>query len=371
MDAMDFSVNARAVAGLANALDLRAHDLTRTAGYLQAHSRLAFGAGLINELAHTHEHAMSTVQTYLHRAGNDYAEEYAHGVDGALRSYTATDLSASARLDATLPGVVDASVSVHLADQSAGPEIFADPACLVLAEPPDFEAQHPYEPEPLDFLSPSSIPRDTIWSVTSLLANVGLLPGPCDPYQTFVRPLCGDWAGLARTAFALTEVSRALAYVSGRVTQEATGLDRVWTGNAASNCRSALHHFALDLLPAADVILSLAQDYQQVADAARKQGEELATVVSLLVDVCGSLGVEFALKASIEAVTDLPKLQRTAEAVWDAILIGGRILEKLHHVLEGARVSMNDLVGQLAILPTRPLDLTLPDSMPVLPGAPR
>jgi hypothetical protein len=367
MDAMDFSVNARAVAGLADALDLRAHDLTRTSTYLQVNSRLTFGAGLINELAQTHEQAMSAIQTLLRHAANDNAEAYSRGISDALRAYATTDLAASARLDVTLPGVIDPSVPAHLADQSVGPEIFADPACLTFPDPPDFEAQHPYQPEWADALSPSSIPRDLVWYVTSALASIGLLPGPCDPFQTFVRPICGDWAGLARTSFALTEVAKALGFVSGRVNQEATGLDRVWTGNAASSCRSVLKRFAHDLLPAADVISALAEDYQRVSDEARAKGEALAEVVSLLVDVCASLGVEATLEIGVEAVADMPRLVRTAEEIWDALVVGIRLLSELEDVLRGAQVDVDALALQLGILPTRPLEFTLPDTAPALP----
>jgi uncharacterized protein YukE len=367
MDAMDFSVNARAVAGLADALDLRAHDLTRTSTYLQVNSRLTFGAGLINELAQTHEQAMSAIQTFLRHAANDNAEAYSRGISDALRAYATTDLAASARLDVTLPGVIDPSVPAHLADQSVGPEIFADPACLTFPDPPDFEAQHPYQPEWADALSPSSIPRDLVWYVTSALASIGLLPGPCDPFQTFVRPICGDWAGLARTSFALTEVAKALGFVSGRVNQEATGLDRVWTGNAASSCHSVLKQFAHDLLPACDVIGALADDYRQISDEAREKGEALAAVVSLLIDICGSLGVEVAAEISVEALADMPKLIRTSEEIYDALLTGVRLIEELTEVVHSQKIDINALALQLGILPTRPLDFTLPDAVPALP----
>lgn len=367
MDVMDFSVNARAVAGLADALDLRAHDLTRAGSYLQVNSRLTFGAGLINELAQTHEHAMSAVQTFLHHAADDDLEAYSRGVSAALRAYATTDAGASARLDATLPGVLDPSTPAHLADQSVGPEIFADPACLTFPDPPDFEAAHRYEPDLVDLLSPATIPRDVVWLVTSALAEIGVLPGPCDPFETFVRPICGDWAGFDRTAFALTQVAKALDFVSGRVDQEATGLDRVWTGNAASSCRSVLRQFAHDLLPASDVLTSLADDYQQVAAEAQKKGEALAEVVTLLVDICGSLGVEVALEIGVEAVADMPKLIRTGTEIMEAMGLGFRLIAEFEDVLRGRKVDIDALALQLGILPARPLDFTLPDTAPALP----
>src|SRR5262245_38544374 len=104
MVGMDFSVNPRALHGLSDALDLRAHDLTGAAHYLHAHSALAFGAGLGNELFQTHQQIMAEVEGFLFRAGSDYAERYALGIGRAAYTYLSADQAASARLDATLPG---------------------------------------------------------------------------------------------------------------------------------------------------------------------------------------------------------------------------------------------------------------------------
>ena len=129
-------------------------------------SALKFGAGLINEVLQTHERIMTTVQTFLEHVADDYAERYSMGVAQAVRSYTTSDVNASARLDTTLPGVIDPSVPAHLADQSVGPEVFADHDSLVLHPPPDYEAQYPYHPTWYDLMSPASIPRDAVWYVT-------------------------------------------------------------------------------------------------------------------------------------------------------------------------------------------------------------
>jgi hypothetical protein len=364
---MDFSVNARAVAGLADALDLRAHNLTGAAGYLQEQSTLRFGAGLINELLQTHERIMATVEAFLRHASDDYAARYARGVGQAVRSYTTSDASASARLDASLPGVIDPTISAHLADQSAGPEIFADPSCLALQPPPDYESEFPYEPEWYDLLSPTSIARDVVWYVTSLLAKLGLLPEPCDPYETFTRPLCGDWAGLERVSFALTEVARALSYVSARIDTEAGALDRVWTGHAASNCRSALLRFAHDLHPAVDIAVQIAADYHEVAVTARTQGKALGTAVSTLVDLCASLGVETGAELAAETLGDASAVRRLGEAVDTVLNEAGTMVELLAAVIHARHGHLDALCHQLGMLTLRPIAVNLPDDQPALP----
>ena len=68
---------------------------------------------------------------------------------------------------------------------------------------------------------------------------------------------CGDWAGLERTSFALTQVWKALDFVSSRVRDSATTLDEVWTGHAAGNCRSALQRTR------ASLVLKLLIDFLQ------------------------------------------------------------------------------------------------------------
>jgi hypothetical protein len=367
MVAMDFSVNARSVGGLADALDRRAHDLTSAASYLQAQSALKFGAGLVNELLQVHERVMATVDTFLRHASDDYAERYSTGVAQAVRAYTTVDASANARIDATLPGVIDPSVPAHLADQSIGPEIFADGEPLVLQPPPDYEAQYPYQPGWYDLMSPASIPRDAVWYVTGFLHKLGLYPEQCDPYQTFTRPLCGDWAGLERVSFALTSVARALSYVSAHVEAEANTLDKVWTGHAAGNCRSALLRFAHDLHPAVDIVVQIAAEYHQVAEASRENGKALATIVTALVDIVGSFGVEFGVEMTVDALADMRKVEEVAEALYDLIKFGKTFIEALGAVIHGSHLHLTELCTQLGLLTARPLSVNLPDDMPALP----
>jgi len=367
MDAMDFSVNTRAVAGLADALDRRAHDLTGAASYLELHGSLRFGAGISNELFQTHEQIMATVQAFLRHVGDDYAERYALEVGQAVNAYLGTDRTASARLDATLPGVIDPSVAPHLADQSVGPEIFGDGQWLQLATPPDFRAEYPYQPHWYDLLSPSSVPRDAIWYVTGFLAKLGLLPYQCDPYETFTLPLCGDWAGLERVSFALTEVARTLAYVSARLDEEATALDRVWTGHAASGCRSALRRLANDLRPAQDIVIEIAAQYHEVAVAAREHAEALGALASMLFDTVSSLGVDLGIELGADLLGDSSRLARIASTLGKVIGQGKTIIEALHLLIEGKEAHLDTLCHQVGLLTPRAVSVNLPDDMPVLP----
>jgi hypothetical protein len=207
-----------------------------------------------------------------------------------------------------------------------------------------------------------------VWKVTSWLHQLGLLPEACDPYQTFTRPICGDWAGLEKTSFALTVVASALRYVSTRVTVEARTLDEVWTGHAAGNCRSALERFAHDLLEAEQLVIEIAQDYHAVAEEARKQGEALGTAVSALVDLCATLGAELGVELAMSAAGDVTRLEEIGEAIGTLLSNGRTILEMLHTVIEAKRGHVDELCIRMALLTPHPFTVDLPDDYPVLPA---
>jgi hypothetical protein len=360
---VEFSVNAGALVGLADLMDRRGHELTGAAGYLQEHSTLQGGAGIGNTLLQTHRRITGQVEDFLRRAGTDYAQEYALRIGAAVRSYQDSDRAASTRLDASLPGVVDPANRPHRADQALGPAIFNDPACLALAVPPDYRAEFPYRPTWYDVLSPSSIIRDAVWSLSWVAARLGLLDRAYDPYEAFTVPLCGDWAGLERTSFALTQVARALSAVRARTDQGAVTMDQVWTGNAASSCRSALGRFAHDLSPAADLTIEIAAEYHHVAVNAREQGETLATLVTIMVDIGATLGADSAL----EVIADAGRIAEAAQSLSRIIRAAVKVVEDLHAGIEGGRAALASLGEQLGALTVHPFHPALPDDLPTLP----
>src|SRR3982751_3639775 len=133
MDVMDFSVNAKAVVGLVDMLDRRGADVVRVADYVNAHSALQWGPGLLNDFKGTHQKIGREVYAFLQRVANGYLYPYAAGIDGAVYDYNSSDRAANARFDATLPGADNrAPRTASPADQALGPDIFADPTKLVL-----------------------------------------------------------------------------------------------------------------------------------------------------------------------------------------------------------------------------------------------
>jgi hypothetical protein len=202
-----------------------------------------------------------------------------------------------------------------------------------------------------------------IWHVTGALARLGLFPEPWDPYESLTKPLCGDWAGLERVSFALTQVARTLAYVGARIDDEANTLDRVWTGHAAGNCRYALRRFARDLGPAQDLVIQIAAEYHEVAVTARKQGEALSELVTLIVD----FGVSFGVEAIAERLLNLSKTAEEAEELAGLVMAAGKVIEMLHAVVENKDGKVTELCQGLALLTQQPFAVNLPDDMPALP----
>ncbi len=360
MDAMGFSVNAKALGGLADMLDRRAHDLLKTAGYVTVHSTLQGGPGLVNVLSGAHGKIVDEIVAFLRRAATSYLTEYSIAVSLAVEAYTTSDQGSSARLDASLPGLDSLPPpSAQPADQSVGPEIFTDPAKLVLKIPPDYHADFPYQPSWADVISPTSIPRDVIWAVSHLAVDLGLIDRPVDPYEAFTVPLFGDWAGLERFSFALRQTVQALSYVCERVDSGTATQDRIWTGHAATNCAVALGRFTFDLQDAQGLLQEIANSYHDIAVSARAKEAALASLVSVAIDVAATFGVE----AFVEAPRAAEAASKLATVLPDIM----RGIEGLHASVEGGKSIAELRADDLVPLLTGSMNASLPGTMPALP----
>jgi hypothetical protein len=360
MVSMEFSVNTKALSGLAEMLDRRHTDLRKTADYLNAQSVLEWGPGLLNNLRGAHQQIVTETYAFLRRAADSYLFQYSGAIDAAIQDYNSSDLAANGRVDAILPGAANQTVpALPSADPTLGPDIFDDPAKLVLKIPPDYRADFPYEPSWFDQFSPTSWGRDVIWRITSFATTLGVLDHPIDPAEAFTLPLCGDWPGLERYSFALKQAAQALSFVGQRVDSGAVIQDRVWTGHAATNCATALGRFTLDLKDAEGILLALAGDYHDLAVAARDKGRALASMVCVIGDIVGSFGLELifeaprVIEAAEEAATVLPDI------------VHG--IEGLHATIEGGKSLGEFRANDLSRMLTSSMNGHLPADMPVLP----
>jgi hypothetical protein len=116
---MEFSVNTRALSGLADMLDRRDHNLRQAADYLAEHNTLQYGPGLLNLLSGAHDQVIKEVDGFLRRASSNYLHQYSFGINQAIEDYDQTDAAANARVDAILPArKAVPSGPTHQADQS-------------------------------------------------------------------------------------------------------------------------------------------------------------------------------------------------------------------------------------------------------------
>jgi hypothetical protein len=358
---MEFSVNAKALVGLVDMLDRRGRDIGRVAEYVNAHSALQWGPGLLNNnFRAPHYKIGEEVIAFLRRVRDNHLYPYAAAIDGAIYDYGNTDQAANVRFDATLPrSGGPAPRSAQPADQALGPDIFADPAKLVLKAPPDFSADHPYNPPWYDTFSPSSWGRDGLWKITSAATTLGVLDHPIDAAQAFTLPLCGDWPGLMRYAFALRQTGQALRYVSDRVIGGATTLSRVWAGQAADNCAAALGGFALDLQDAQETFDRVADCYEELADAAREKGEGLVGLVTTIGDLVSSFGTAMIFEGP-EIIAKVPQMARTVEGI-------SVVIEGLHMTVEGGISLAEFRAHNLAQILPGSVDAKTSAGMPALP----
>jgi hypothetical protein len=303
---MEFSVNIEALAGLPVLLDRRARDLRAGRDYLLDNTRLAIGEGLLNRVVRGHGRVVGEVETFLLDAAGPYAERQADRIRGAIGSYRRVDAAAAARIDASLPLSPLPDRPAHRADPSAAAAIFEDGAepSAHLRPPPDYTSRFPYQPDYTDLVSPSSVGRDAVWCVTSLAAKFGLLDRGYDPFEAFVKPVSGDWAGLYACGDVFDNLALELAESGGSVAAATRPLDQVWTGNAADGCGRFLDHFGHTLAASTGPLSAIAKEYRAAAQGAADLGELIGTLLSELLD-----HTAFALlNATTEGAFTLPQL---------------------------------------------------------------
>jgi hypothetical protein len=335
---MSFSVNTKALVGLPQALDRRASDLDIAYRYVTANTMIStFG---VADMRGVHQHVVAAISAYLGALNTVYADPDAIRIRAVIAAYTASDLRAAQRADAAivgLPSGLPVTPPITAAGRSYGPAIFDDrraPTGTLIA-PADPYAEFPYQPSWSDALSPSSVARDTIWKVTGMLAEAGLIDRPIDPLEEIVRPFVGDWAGLLRSADVFTHLGAMLPAASSCVTDEAELIPTIWTGNVAGMCVANLNAFAASLADGFSPLADLATRYRQVATGVRDNATIMETVVTNLIDSATDLALAniAGLSEVWGASAQIRGIVRTIEL---AIRIVNNVLDLIAYWKDGA-----------------------------------
>lgn len=245
------------------------------------------GAGLINRLAGNHARIRREVLGFLAGVGG-VAERHGVAVAEVVAGYAAVDRRTAAALDDLLaptafePGLGRAQSLRPDWEQMRTLEQLRP--TLWLGPLADHRASLPYRPTWGDLLSPASLARDAIWSLTGLAARLGLCERARDPMDDLVAPLVGDWAGMLACGEALGHVAGATRALAANAGWIALRVEGAWLGNAADACWARVRRLELALSRAPDVLGQMSSAYLDVCGRIRDAAELAKFAVTELLD---------------------------------------------------------------------------------------
>jgi hypothetical protein len=339
---------------LPQALDRRSYDLDVARRYFTENTVIdTFG---VADILGVHQHVVAAISAYLGALNTTYADPDADRIRTVIASYRASDLRAAQRADAAIVGLppgLPQAPPLTAAERAYGPAIFDDQRTptSALITPASPEAEFPYQPNWSDALSPSSVARDTIWKVTSMLADIGVMDRPIDPFEELVQPFVGDWAGMQRCAEVFTHLGVMLPQASSCVTDETELVPTVWTGNVAGMCERNLSAFATSLANGFAPLADLATSYQRVSAGVRDNAVIMETLITSMID--GAMDVAFNAVGTgfLEVWGASSQIRNLIRTIQLAVHIVNNVLDLITYWKDGSgaianRFGMLDNVGR-------------------------
>jgi hypothetical protein len=302
---MDFDVDVAALRGLPAVFDRLGDDARAGLSYLDTNTALEYGPGLINKIIGRHERVVSDIRGFAEDIAKYTAVQSGSALRQAFDYYERTDEAAAKQLDRTFrgSGQVDRSqyASLYRAVGSSAPFIDRAVPRDRLRSVPDYNKDDAFqfEPQLWDMASPTSMTRDAIWGATWLGVNLGICDRAYDPYESLIKPLAGDWAGVRRYADVFDNIAPALGDMAGNLRWAVLGSEQYWRGKAASAFQAHVVHSARKLDVAAAPLSALAAEYRMTAEAMFDMGKVLSSLHSDLVDAA----MIFVVAASLAAAT--------------------------------------------------------------------
>jgi hypothetical protein len=282
-------VDPAGLAGLAVAVGRAAEDAHATRAYYEKHGDIGWaGDGLINLCRGSDEKMQRDVRAFLGRLSNEVLPGVSAGVTAAREYYLRADQAGADRLDATMPALDPFPARRSVDPVPVGPgsrqrAAFADivEPTAHHTEPPDFDTRMPFEPKWHDIASVGALVRDAFWAVTWAASQLGMTDRPYDLYEIALKPICGDWAGMARVGYALERAGESVGDVSTNLVWAAQCTPGAWGGNAADAATANLYAAARALADARVAMTRMGQEYASAAQGAFNFSD---TIGSLLVD---------------------------------------------------------------------------------------
>jgi hypothetical protein len=280
------------LAGTAQMVERAGEAVAKAAGHFDKHGEIIWILdGIINQFQPDGDQIRADVLAYLDKAGKEALPATADAITLARDYYIRTDHTSAERFDSTLPAVNVAAEGKGVSSVTPGPDNRNQTMFEDVVEPADHlkdveydDAAYDmhYKPKWHDFISPSTALRDAIYEVTAFAAWLGICDRAYDPFEVILKPLCGDWVGMARVGTVLEQVSGCLRDVGMNLSMLASWLPTVWDGNAADAADAHLYRSIKSLRAAADSLQKMGAEYRSAAQGAYDIAD---TVGGLLHDI--------------------------------------------------------------------------------------
>jgi hypothetical protein len=250
-------------------------------------------AGLINLIAGTHNEIRSEVVDYFGSV-RSFAITQGENVSESIELYESTDEELAATLDQTLWSIDVHAIQAELREFGRSSDLDLDrpEAKHLEREDPeaalipltDYRAEMPFVPDWAEDPTLVGRARDTIWQVTHVAAELGLLSRPYDVIAELVIPFTGDWAGLRACGDALEHLTVATGRVKANNGWIARRIDAVWLGIAADGCLLQTYQLGECLHDAAPALEKYAKAYHNVVDEVQELERKASEVAVELLD---------------------------------------------------------------------------------------
>lgn len=335
--------------------------------------------GLINQFQDDGDRIRQGLLAFLDKAGSQVLPATADAVAYARDYYARTDQASAEKLDATIRGADVIAEGKGVPGISPGPsnrdlvrfqDMCEPTAHLGHVEYDDSAYGMDYKPKWHEFISPSSQLRNAIYKVTGLAANIGLCDRAYDPFEVVLKPICGDWAGLARTGHVLNQVSGCVLDTAANLSWAAQCLPSAWDGNAADAADAHLYRLTKALRAAADSIDKMGAEYRSAARGAFDIADTIGGLLHEIADAAiaaaaagavagGSaatgVGLPVALLAGLFGAYEI---HRVVSGILDIISLVGK-LDSLTSTLKSSANGFGEVSG----------DYPLPE-LPAIPALP-
>lgn len=349
---MGFSVDVAALAGLPRQLDRLGEDAAAGRDYVDRHTQLGAGEGIINLVLGGHREATKQVSQFFHTL-DSAAKGQSTGLGSALISYRSTDLAAAAAFDDKLP-----VIAWPTTEPDMGSLGFADRGepQNVMTAPPDYSGEYRFEMKWHSYLSPTSHVRNVIWEATGLAAKLGIGQRPIDIFVEWLKPWLGDWAGFRACADVHRNLAVAALTMSANVRSGSIDAQFVWTGNAADASRRDLANIGDALNRANTKLDELSAEYISVAENTYKLAEAVAGMVVVAADlaVMALLELTLATRGGV-ALGAAMNLTMAVGKIWQVIEVGMKVFDCIKIAESGAKAFTAGIDGFNVIDPNGPL----------------